>query len=523
MQRPGVYLIGSGPGDPSLISVRGLRCLSAANVVVYEHPLHQRLLHSVHPEAEQIDVGSGSPYLFEQNTICQLLAEKFHEGKTVARLTYGDPFAFGNGSNEALFLNAQGIPFEIIPGIPPGVGISCYAGIPVLYPDLGDTVLFIRGYEGEASKFPGVDWKLLASLQSTIVCYANSEQLSDIVDALLSNGRTPNEQVVLVYNGTLPDQQTIHCTLHEISKLVRKKCPQIPALLIVGPVTGLGKQLQWFDRRPLFGKRIVVTRSRKQAGELINLLVELGADPVESPTVKIVPPEDFGPLDRVCAQIETFHTIVFTSANGVDYFLQRLLIGPGDIRKLKGIRLCAIGPATAEQLTRLGIKVDLMPTNYRAEAVVNALQSHGNLSGCRVLLPRANLARELLASELRLAGCEVVEVTAYQTLLERPGQHNGRDVYKMLLNEEIDAVTFASASSVHNFIKILGGAPAVELLQKPAVASIGPVTAEAAERVGIKTTIMPSTYTIPALVQAIAEYFQGMEISDDPKKKRGSL
>ena len=507
MQRSGVYLIGVGPGDPSLISVRGLRYLTSANVVVYDHLVHHRLLRSVHPEAEQIDVGAAAPRPFEQDAICFLLAEKAREGKTVARLKWGDPFVFDSGGKEALFLHEQGIPFEVVPGIPAAVGVPCYAGVPITYPEAGDAVVFIRGHEGETNNLPDVDWSRLAPLRSTVVCYASSVQLPGIVDALLSHGRAPDEPAALVYNGTLPAQQTIQSTLYEIAKVVKRPRQRLSAVLIVGAVAGLREHLRWFDGRPLFGKRIVVTRSREQAGELVDLLAELGADPIEAPAIQIAPPEDFGPLDRACAQISTFDSIVFTSANGVDYFLQRLLAGPGDIRNLKGVRLCAIGPATAERLTRHGIKVDLMPVEYRAEAVIDALRASDDLSGRRVLLPRANRAREVLATELRRAGSEVVEVTAYRTLLEGPEREDGRDIYKMLLEKQINVVTFTSASTVRSFVKILGEDPAADLLRTTVVASIGPVTAEAAQQAGIETTIMPSTYTIPALVQAIVDHF----------------
>ena len=240
-------------------------------------------------------------------------------------------------------------------------------------------------------------------------------------------------------------------------------------------------------------------------------LLDLGADPIEAPTIRIEPPEDYGPLDEVCAAVGSFDWIVFTSVNGVDYYMRRLLAGPCDVRDLGGVRLCAIGPATADRLSRFGIKVDLMPLEHRAEAVFEACSRRDDLVGKQVLLHRADLARELLATELRRVGADVTEVTAYRTALAGGDRDTGPDIYKMLLEQEVDVVTFTSASTVRNFVKILGSGPAVDLLNTTHVASIGPVTAEAAQQLGIETTVMPATYTVPALVDAIADHFSHKE------------
>ena len=258
--------------------------------------------------------------------------------------------------------------------------------------------------------------------------------------------------------------------------------------------------------RPLYGKRVLITRAQEQSSELVHRLTNLGADPIEAPTIKITPPENYEPLDKACAAISTFDWIIFTSVNGVDYFMQRLLGGPNDVRNLKGVRLCAIGPATAERLNRFGLKIDLMPSEHRAEAIIKILGAD-QIQGKRVLLPRADIAREVLATELRHAGAEVIEVTAYCTVLANTDHDETPDVYKMLLEQEIDVVTFTSASTVRNFVKILGSEATADLLQTTLVAAIGPVTAAAAKDLGIITNIMPTTYTIPALVDAITEHF----------------
>ena len=512
MKPAAVYLIGAGPGDPSLISVRGFRYLSTADVVVYDHLVHHRLLRSVRPDAEQIDVGAAAPRPMEQDAINFLLADKARDGKMVARLKWGDPFVFDSGGKEALFLHSQGIPFEVVPGVPPTIGSPCYAGVPLTYPEAGDALVFIRGHEAETDTPPNVDWEKVASLAGTVVSYAGGGQLEVIIDELLSHGRSADEPAALILRGTLPTQRTIEGTLSEIQKVVRDAQRRGSGVLVVGPVVGLREYLRWFDSRPLFGKRILVTRPEDQAAELVDRLWSLGADPIEAPTIRVIPPEDDGPLDAACDQAGTFDWIVFTSVNGVDSFMRHLCRGSRDVRELKGVRLCAIGPATAERLAGYNLRVDLVPDEHRAEAVVVALREHDTLSGQRILLPRADLAREVLPKELRRAGAEVVDVTAYQTVLAGGDKGTGPDIYRMLLEQEIDVVTLTSASTVKNLVKILGKDPAADLLNMTVVAAIGPVTAEAASQLDIRTTIMPTTYTVPALVDAIVTHFAKGEL-----------
>jgi uroporphyrinogen III methyltransferase/synthase len=507
MKTPIVYLIGVGPGDPWLITVRGLRCLNQADVVIYDHLVHERLLRQVRPEVEKIDVGPAAPEPLEQEAICYLLAEKAREGKVVARLKWGDPFVFDRGGEEALFLHEHGVRFEVVPGVPAAVGVPAYAGIPVTYPGGGNTVTFVRGFEDQQSRRPQVDWASLAELGGTVVCYCGPRQVPAMLDAMLAAGWSDGESAALVFRGTLQAQETVQRTLAELRQLARQPKFRDPAILIVGRVAGLREHLRWFDARPLFGKRIVVTRPREQAGEVVEALEQLGATVVEAPTVRIAPPSDYAPLDEACATVGTYDWVVFTSVNGVDYFFQRLLIGPQDVRALAGVRLCAIGPGTAERLTRHGLKVDLMPTEYRAESVLEALRASGDLTGKRFLLPRADIARELLAEELRRSGAEVTEVTAYRTVPVELDE-NEPDIYRMLLDKQVDVVTFTSASTVRNFVRRYGQEAVADLLRSVDVASIGPVTAEAAQQCGLHTSIMPAEYTIPALVRAIVEHFE---------------
>jgi uroporphyrinogen III methyltransferase/synthase len=511
MKLPCVYIVGAGPGDPSLISTRGQRYLEAADVIVYDHRVHARLLRLSRSDAERIDVGPAAPKPLEQEAISILLAEKAREGKTVVRLKWGDPFVFDSGGKEALFLHEQGVPFEVVPGIPTAIGGPAYAGLPVTYPGAGDVLAFVRGNESETETLPDIDWGKLAGLGGTLVCHAGARQIPRITQALLSNGRAADEAAALIYDSTLPSQRTIEGTLHDIAG---RALDGRPALLLVGAVAGLRQHLRWFDERPLFGKRIVVTRSREQAGELIEMLEERGAEAIPAPTIRIAPPEDMEALDRASAQAGTFDWIVFASANAVDFFMTRLLAF-GDVRDLKGVRICTIGPSTASRLARYGIRVDITPAEYRAEAVIDALKADGDIRGRRFLLPRADIARDLLAEELRAAGGEIVEVVAYRTLLGGAERDSDHDIYRMLLDRQIDAVTFTSASTVRNFCAIFGREQAADLLKTTVVASIGPVTAEAAQQLDIATTVMPERYTIPDLVDALVDYF-GRQLAPDP-------
>jgi uroporphyrinogen III methyltransferase/synthase len=510
-----VYLIGAGPGDPGLITVRGLQCLASADVVLYDHMVHARLLRHARSGAETIDVGRAAPQPLEQEAICYLLAEKAREGKTVARLKWGDPFVFDAGGAEALFLHEQGVRFEVVPGVPAGIAAPAYAGIPVTYPGGGDTLTFVRGHEDAGKTRTSVDWSSLARLDGAIVCYIGPEQLSHVLHALLSHGRPGDDSAAVIYDGTLPTQQTRTGTLEEMALAAKNDSDPRPGVLVVGRVAALREHLRWFDVRPLFGRRVLVTRPKQQAAELVDRLEAMGAEAIEAPMIRIAPPDDYGPLDEACRRAGEFDCIVFSSANAADVFMERLAKGPGDVRALAGVTLCAVGSATADRLARHGLKVDVMPDEYRAEALLAALSAASpgrTVRGRKVLLPHGDIGRELAADELRKNGADVTEVIAYRTTTTEPEREDGPDIYRMLLDRRIDVVTFTSASAVANFVKILGAEPAADLLSATLVACIGPVTADAAAHHRIKTTIQPTEYTIPALVDAIVRYFDNVPL-----------
>src|SRR5207302_402000 len=309
-----VYLIGAGPGDPGLMTVRGMQCLASADVVLYDHLVPARLLRFARADAEKIDAGVAAPQPLEQEAICYLLAEKAREGKDVARLKWGDPFVFDRGGAEALFLHEQGVRFEVVPGVPAGIGVPSYAGIPVTYPGGGDTLTFVRGHEDEGKARASVDWAHLAKLDGTIVCYVGPQQLPGILSALVANGRAPDEAAALVYDGSLPTQETLVGSLDELARITKDAADRRPAILVVGRVVALREHLRWFDARPLFGKRILVTRPRDQAAEFVAQLESLGAEAIEAPFIRIAPPESYAQLDDACARIDEFDWIVFSSA-----------------------------------------------------------------------------------------------------------------------------------------------------------------------------------------------------------------
>ena len=504
-----VYLIGAGPGDPGLITVRGMQCLATADVVLYDHLVNPRLLRHARADAEKIDVGHAAPKTNDQEAICYLLAEKAREGKTVARLKWGDPYVFDTGGAEGLFLHEQGVRFEVVPGVPVSIAAPAYAGVPTTYVGGGDTLTVIRGFEdeGKAERDIDVDWSSLARLDGTLICYAGPQQMSRILRSLLSHGRAGDDAATIVFDGTMPTQHTIDGTIESLGDRLQKSPAMGPGVLIVGRVAALREHLRWFDARPLFGKRVLVTRPRGQAIEFVDQLEAMGAEVVEAAMLRIEPPEDYGPLDEACARAGAFDWIVFSSTNAVDAFMGRLLRG-ADARALGGVKLCCVGPATGERLARYGLKADVVPGENRAEALVQALSNASSMKGTKVLLPHADIGREVIADELRRQGAEVTEVIAYRTVATDAEREGDPDIYRMLLERKLDVVTFTSPSAVRNLVRVLGAEPAADLLRTTVVASIGPVTAEAAAQSGIETHVMPEKYTVPALVAAIVKYFE---------------
>lgn len=502
-----VYLIGAGPGDPGLLTARGVRLLGLADVVVYDR-IVEGVLRWARPDAERLAVGGPAERDAAQEAISILLAEKAREGHTVARLKWGDPFLFASGAKEVLFLHEQGIPFEVVPGVPAAVGATAYAGIPVTYPGAGDAVVLLRGDDFETDQPPDVDWRAVASLEGTVVCHAGRRQIAAVLRALVDAGAPRDRAAALIVAGASPTQQTQAATLGELMDQTADSTPEAAALIVVGDVVALRDHLRWFDRRPLFGRKIVVTRSPEQVGSLVDALENLGAQAIEAPTFRILPPEDPEALDRAAASVDQFQWIVFEGASAVSRFLTALLRGPRDLRALGRVRIAAMGPSTADQLTGAGLTADVVVPELHGDKVSDALADvAGALRGQRVLIVRPDHLHDLVAQDLAHQGADVTDLVAYRTTPAPTDAPASQALYRMMLEGEIDAVTFASPTAVSRFVEIIGPEQAADLLGTTVVAAIGPVTAAAALELGITPTIVAEPYTIEGLVDGLARHF----------------
>ncbi len=500
-----VYLIGAGPGDPGLLTIKAMNCIRTADVVVYDYLAAPALLEYAAKGAQVIYVGKkGGDHTLAQDQINLLLVEKAKQGLVVARLKGGDPFIFGRGGEEAQMLLDHGIRFEIVPGVTSAVAAPAYAGIPVTHRDHTSSVCFITGHEDPTKEETSIQWDLFAKLQSTLVFLMGVKNLENIVTHLMENGKAPETPVALVRWGTTPRQQTVTGTLDTIVEKVRQAKLKSPAIIVVGTVVSLREQLQWFDTLPLFGKKIVITRARAQASDLVKQLARLGAHCIEIPTIKIVPPADNTPLRQAIEQIDTYDWVVLTSVNGVKYFFETLFDMGKDVRILGHLKFACIGPVTKERLADYGIISDILPETYQAESVITAF-SATDIKDKNVLLPRAKNARTVLPEELSNMGARVHEIITYETELDAGGQEKLMD---MLKNRDIDMVTFTSSSTVSNFFSLLDQADPKDLLDAVTLASIGPITSDTIRTLGFKPDIEAAEFTIPGLVNAIQDYFK---------------
>jgi len=509
-----IYLVGSGPGDPGLFTLKGLRCLQEADAVVYDRLAPESLLLHAKPEAELHYVGKklGDNQAMKQEEINGLLVDLGRAGKSVVRLKGGDPYVFGRGGEEALALIEAGISFEVVPGVTSGVAAPAYAGIPVTHRGLSTSVTFVTGHEDPTNGRSDVDWSRIADAADTLVLYMGVGRLREISAGLVSAGRSADTPVAVVRWGTVPEQRTITGTLGDIAARVEEADLRPPAITVVGQVVALREAgLAWYERRPLFGRRVVVTRARAQAGELSVELERLGAEVLEFPTIEVRPPEDLGPLDAAIHDLDSFDWLVFTSVNGVEAFVERLGRHGLDLRAApRGAKIAAIGPATAERVREAGLRVDVVPREFRAEALIEELAA-GGLAGEKVLIPRARVAREILPEKLREFGFEVVVPPAYESVL---ASERKDELARRLEAGEVDCVTFTASSTVENFVGAFGEGDARRLLGGTRVVCIGPITAETARGHGIRVDAEAGEYTILGLVEAVADLFAA-----DPAKR----
>ena len=498
-----VYLVGAGPGDPGLITVRGLELLESADVVVHDRLVDARLVRRARTDAETVDVGKspgGSGP--RQGDIDALLIEKASEGRSVVRLKGGDPFVFGRGGEEAMALSRAGVPFEVVPGITSAIAAPAYAGIPVTHRGVASSVTFVTGSESPGKPGAGVDWSALARTKGTLVVLMGWRSLESAVAILRSEGLPDDTPAALVEWATGPRQRTVTGVLADIVEKGRAQGLGPPVVAVFGGVAALREEVRWFDSRPLFGKRVLVTRSRVQAGALSRLLEGRGADVVEVPTIRIEPPDDYGELDDALRRLPAFDWVVFTSTNAVDAVFDRLRESGLDSRALHGTRVAAIGQSTARSLHDRGIAADLVASLSISEGLVKDMAARG-VSGSRVLVPGAESRRETLASGLAELGVDVEVVAAYRTV----GVESSPAAVEAALSEGVDVATFTSSSTVRGLVRLLGGD--VGKLDGVAVACIGPVTAAAARDAGLDVAILASESTVDGLVEAITDYYDG--------------
>ncbi len=504
MKQGKVYLIGAGPGDLGLITVRGLDLIKSCEVIVYDYLANPRLLDFVKPGAEIIYVGKkGGDHTLPQEKINELLVQKCKEGKSIARLKGGDPYVFGRGGEEAEELIEAGLAFEVVPGVTSGVAGPAYAGIPVTHRAATTTVAFITGHEDPTKEQSNLYWDKIATGIGTLVFYMGVKNLPMITANLIKHGRDPKTPVALVRWGTTPNQKTWTGTLETISEIAEREKVAPPTLIVVGEVVNFRKKLNWFESRPLFGRRIIVTRARAQASDFSQKLEELGATVVEFPTIETQDPENWGPFDKAIENCGRYDWLIFTSVNGVAYLLKRLKETGRDIRDLAGPKICAIGKKTAAAIEATGMRVVLVPEEFRAEGI---LETIGDVKGKKILIPRALEAREVLPEELQKRGAQVDVVPAYRTV--RPAGKK-EEILGMIRDGGLDMVTFTSSSTVTNFAGMFTPEELPEVTAKLSAASIGPITTETANKLGFTVAAMPKEYTIEALVESIVGHYGG--------------
>ncbi len=532
-----VYLVGAGPGDAGLLTLRGAEVLGKADAVVYDWLVNPGILEFA-PVPEKIYVGkkvqkkkkrlqaSGHKLqetgYVEQDRTNQLLLKLARQGKTVVRLKGGDPFIFGRGGEEASFLKKNGISFEIVPGISAGYAVPAYAGIPVTDRRLASLVTFVTGHEDPTKKESSVDWKKLARIGGTLVSFMGVKNLPLVIETLKRGGMKQQTKVSVIEWGTLPQQRVVEGTLQTIVRKVKAQKIQSPAITVIGEVNRFRKTLAWFSgknqdkkAKPLSGKTVVVTRARAQASELKKMLEEKGANVLEFPTIRILPPENWKPLDNALWSLVhphpsplpkgegrvrgvSFNWILFTSVNGVESVFQRIEHRRRDVRIFSGVKIAAIGDATAELLREKGIKADLIPKVFTSEALFQALKSKNEIKGRHFLLPRTDIAPDYLRRKLEASGAKVTEVIAYRTV---PVAENKKKLNHLFGQNQIDSVLFTSSSTVNNFFGAFSGKEKAQI--KTRFVSIGPVTSRTLKSCGVTPYREAREHTIPGLVEAL--------------------
>jgi uroporphyrinogen III methyltransferase/synthase len=488
-----VYLVGAGPGDPGLMTVRALELIASADAIYYDRLIPPGALDGAREDAELVYVGKapGKPSV-PQDEIGERLIEAAQAGKSVVRLKGGDPFVFGRGGEEGEALRAAGVEFEVVPGITAGVAATAYAGIPVTHRDDASAVAFITGHEDPAKEQSALDWEALARFPGTLVFYMGVKRLANNAAALIEAGRDAEEPAAAVERGTMDGQRTVVATLGTLAEVVERENVGAPALIVIGPVVQRRDSLAWLERRPLYGRRVVVTRARAQASGLAKRLRGLGAEVVELPAIRIEPLLDSEEVKRAATSIGDYTLICLTSPNGVRLLFEALRVASLDARALSGATVAAIGPGTARALAKCGIAADIVPERFVAESLVEAL-GEVEVSGKRVLIARAAEARDVIPEHLSGRGAEVDVVALYETVREEPRPDTVEAA------QSADYVTFTSSSTVRNLTEALGD----RFPSAASIVSIGPVTSEAARDADLEVNVEAKRHDIDGLITAL--------------------
>ncbi|MDB6059827.1 MAG: tetrapyrrole methylase [Verrucomicrobiales bacterium] len=496
-----VYLVGAGPGDAGLLTVRGAELLARADVVVYDALVNKELLRRTNPGTELIYAGKrSSDHVIPQDKLNELLVAKAKEGKVVVRLKGGDPYVFGRGGEEAEQLFAAKVAFEVVPGISSSIAALTYAGIPITHRDHGSSFTVITGHEDPDKDEPNIDWAEVAKAPGTKVVLMGVTRTKEIADTLMKHGMAPKTPVAMVRWGTTGRQESIEGTLDTIAAVVEKTGFKPPALTVIGDVVKLRGKLNWFEKRPLFGQRIVVTRTRDQASKLSQELLERGAEVLEIPTIKLVPPTDAQDLADAMLELNSYDWIIFTSPNGVKTFFQYFFKAFDDLRDIGGVRIAAVGPATALKLKELHLRVDLMPDEYVAAQIVKAFEKFESLDNLRILILRAEVANEELPKELEALGAIVDDIACYKTV---PETDDITGAVERFNEAGADWITFTSASTVDNFHARFDLPQLLKKYPDLKLASIGPETSKALVWLGLKPSVEAKEHTIDGLVRAV--------------------
>ncbi len=488
-----VYLLGGGPGDPELLTIKGLEILRMADVVLYDNLSSNKLLQHCSKDCEKIYVGKkAGKHILPQDEINKLLLKKVKNNKIIVRLKGGDPFVFGRGSEEALFLSKKNIPFEIIPGISSGIAVPAYAGIPLTHRNTAVSAAFITGHESDEKSNSDINWEKISTGADTLVFFMGVKNLKSITTNLIKNKRSGNTPAALIQNGTTSRQRVLKGRLKDIAEKAEKEKFYPPALFIVGDVVGFREELNWFESKPLFGRRIIVTRSRTQASKMVQHLNLYGADTIEFSVIRFQYPDDRSSFEKVFKRIKDYDWLIFTSANGVEYFINYFLKKKKDIRDLGSCRIASIGPATFEKIRSYLLSVDFQPKEYVAEAFVDEFLKAYEVKDKSILLVNSDKARPYIMDHLKERGAKIDTLTAYLTVPVKADKKELKD---------IDMVTFTSSSTANNFFKTYKGDKNFK------IASIGPVTSKAVKENGFKVDVQAKEYTIPGLVKAILDYY----------------